>query len=129
MLVLLINWYIIAALLSSLTYYQLSIISFNATHHVLHCTSSWGEWHINCHPSELMNTNIIRQLLRKCVICQKVIAKPYQAPDLPPLIAGRTYVGTTTLSRYRSIVDFPGAFYVDTVYACSLVLLQGQYSY
>ena len=52
---------------------------------------------------------IIRQLLRKCVICQKVIAKPYQAPDPPPLIAGRTQA-----SRPFQVtgVDFTGALYV-----------------
>ena len=33
---------------------------------------------------------IIRQLLKKCVTCQRVIAKPHQAPDPPPLAVTRT---------------------------------------
>ena len=52
---------------------------------------------------------MIRQILRKCVTCQKVIAKPYQAPDPPPLIMARTQA-----SRPFQVtgVDFTGALYV-----------------
>ena len=31
----------------------------------------------------------VRKLHRQCVICQKVVGKPYQAPDPPPLIKAR----------------------------------------
>ena len=64
---------------------------------------------------------IIRQPLRKCVTCQRVIAKPYQAPDLPPLTMTRTQA-----SRPFQVtgVDFTGALYVRStesekkVYVC-----------
>ena len=65
---------------------------------------------------------VIRQLLKKCVTCQRVIAKPYQAPDPPPPLA----VTRTQASRPFQVtgVDFTGALYVRStegerkVYVC-----------
>ena len=51
----------------------------------------------------------VRKLLRQCVICQKVIGKPYQAPDPPPLIKARIQ---EMLPFEVTDVYFTGAVYV-----------------
>ena len=55
---------------------------------------------------------IIRQLLKKCVTCQRVIANPYRVPDPPPLAVTRTQA-----SRPFQVtgVDFTGVFYVRSI--------------
>ena len=50
-----------------------------------------------------------RKLLRQCVICQKVIGKPYQAPDPPPPIKARMQ---EMLPFEVTGIDFTGALYV-----------------
>ena len=52
---------------------------------------------------------IVKTLLRKCVICQKVVGRPYQAPDPPPLIKARLQ---EILPFEVTGVDFTGALYV-----------------
>ena len=52
---------------------------------------------------------VIKRLLRKCVTCRKVIAKPYQPPDPPPLVMERTQM---TQPFQVTGVDFTGALYV-----------------
>lgn len=52
---------------------------------------------------------VIKRLLRKCVTCRKVIAKPYQPPDPPPLVLERTQM---TQPFQVTGVDFTGALYV-----------------
>ena len=52
---------------------------------------------------------IVRTLLRKCVICQKAVGRPYQAPDPPPLIKARLQ---EMLPFEVTGVDFTGALYV-----------------
>ena len=75
---------------------------------------------------------IIRQLLRKCITCQWVIAKPYQAPDPATLTVTRTQA-----SRPFQVTgaDFTGTLYVRStdaekrfMYVCLHVLLQEQYT-
>ena len=51
----------------------------------------------------------VRSLLRKCVVCQKVVGKPYKAPDPPPLIKARIQ---ETDPFDVTGVDFTGALYV-----------------
>ena len=34
-------------------------------------------------------SRIVRGILKHCVFCQKVIGRPYQAPDPPPLVKAR----------------------------------------
>ena len=64
---------------------------------------------------------VIRKLLRHCVICQKVQGKPYQTPDPPPLIKERTQ---NAQPFEFTGVDFTGALYVrnrgdeNKVYIC-----------
>ena len=52
---------------------------------------------------------VIKQLLRKCVTCRKVIAKAYQPPDPPPLVMERIQ---KTQPFQVTRVDFTGALYV-----------------
>ena len=52
---------------------------------------------------------VIRKLLRYCVICRKVQGKPYQTPDPPPLIKERTQ---NSQPFEFTGVDFTGALYV-----------------
>ena len=52
---------------------------------------------------------VIRKLLRYCVICRKVQGKPYQTPDPPPLIKERTQ---NAQPFEFTGVDFTGALYV-----------------
>ena len=64
---------------------------------------------------------VIRKLLRHCVICQKVQGKAYQIPDPPPLIKER--IQSAQPFEYTA-VDFTGAMYVrdrghkNKVYVC-----------
>ena len=64
---------------------------------------------------------LIRKLLRHCVICRKTEGKPYQTPDPPPLVKCRVQ---ETQPFEVTGVDFTGALYVrDTgkeskVYVC-----------
>ena len=64
---------------------------------------------------------VIRKLLRHCVICQKVQGKAYQIPDPPPLIKER--IQSAQPFEYTG-VDFTGAMYVrdrgheNKVYVC-----------
>ena len=64
---------------------------------------------------------MVRKLLRQCVICQKVIGKPYQAPNPPPLIKARIQ---EILPFEVTGVDFMGVLYVRAsgrevkVYVC-----------
>lgn len=51
----------------------------------------------------------VRNLLRHCVICQKVAGRPYKAPDPPPLIKARIQ---ETEPFNVTGVDFTGALYV-----------------
>ena len=55
---------------------------------------------------------IIRQLLKKCLTCQRVIANPYRVPDPPPLAVTRTQA-----SRPFQVtgVDFTWVFYVRSI--------------
>ena len=63
----------------------------------------------------------VRNLLRHCVTCQKVVGKPYEAPDPPPLIKDRIQ---ETEPFSVTGVDFTGALYVrekdreSKVYVC-----------
>ena len=50
----------------------------------------------------------VRSLLRHCVVCQKVVGKPYEAPDPPPLIKDRIQ---QTEPFNVTGVDFTGALY------------------
>ena len=52
---------------------------------------------------------LIRKLLRQCVICRKTEGKPYQMPDPPPLVKCR--VQQTQPFKVTG-VDFTGALYV-----------------
>ena len=52
---------------------------------------------------------VVRSLLRHCVVCQKVVGKPYKAPDSPPLIKERIQ---ETEPFNVTGVDFTGALYV-----------------
>ena len=54
----------------------------------------------------------VRKLLRRCVICNQLMGKPYRAPDTPPLPKVRV-----TQSPLFSVsgVDFTGAVYVKDV--------------
>ena len=64
---------------------------------------------------------MVRKLLGQCVICQKVVGKPYQAPDPLPLLKARTQ---EMLSFEVTGVDFTGTSYVQDsgrevkVYVC-----------
>ena len=51
----------------------------------------------------------VRKLLRRCVTCNKIIGKPYQAPDPPPLPKVRV---TDSPPFTVTGVDFTGAVYV-----------------
>ena len=51
----------------------------------------------------------IKKLLRKCVVCTKLIGKPYKAPDPPPLPKAR--ISNCTPFSVCG-VDFTGALYV-----------------
>ena len=51
----------------------------------------------------------VRSILRQCVICQKIVGKPYTAPDPPPLIKARVQ---ETDPFDVTGVDFTGALYV-----------------
>ena len=69
----------------------------------------------------------VKSFLRHCVVCQKVVGKPYKAPDPPPLIKDRIQ---ETEPFNVTGVDFTGALYVREkggeskayIYICSLVL-------
>ena len=52
---------------------------------------------------------IVRTILRKCLIYQKVVGRPYQAPDPPQLIKARKQ---EMLPFEVTGVDFTGALYV-----------------
>ena len=52
---------------------------------------------------------LVRQLLRKCVPCRRVIGKPYPVPESPPLQQSRTKEGTPF---EITGVDFTGALFV-----------------
>ena len=64
---------------------------------------------------------LVKQLLRKCVPCRKVIGKPYPTPEPPPLPQSRTKEGTPI---EITGVDFTGALLVrncgheSKVYIC-----------
>ena len=64
---------------------------------------------------------LIRKLLRQCVICRKTEGKPYQMPDPPPLVKCRVQ---QTQPFEVTGVDFTGALYVrdmgkeSKVYVC-----------
>ena len=52
---------------------------------------------------------IVRGILKRCVVCQKVIGRPCQAPDPPPLVKARIQ---ETQPFEVTGVDFTGALYV-----------------
>ena len=55
---------------------------------------------------------LIRKLLRRCVICRKTEGKPYQTPDPPPLVKCRVQ---ETQPFEVTGVDFTGALYVRDI--------------
>ena len=69
---------------------------------------------------------VVRSILRQCVICQKIVGKPYTAPDPPPLIKARA---RETDPFDVTGVDFTGALYIrekgreSKAYLCVFVYL------
>ena len=52
---------------------------------------------------------IVRSILRKCVVCQKVSDRPYSMPEIPPLLKSQTPCAAPFLVTG---VEFTGALFV-----------------